>query len=399
MRFQHLCAWMYFIQAMAITCAGIAAVVLILTIAGCREAKTETAPPPAPKVDGDSITLVPGSQQIDSIAVDSATPNQDAVTPITGRLAWDDDTTVRVYTPVSGRVQKIFVDVGQQVKTGTPLVLLDSPDFGQSQSDAAKADSDVRLAQKVLARDQDLLAHGAAAQKDVEADQADLESKKAELQRALAQLAHYGGTLGQINNQYVLKAPLAGTIVEKNINPGQQLRNDLILANVPEAYSPLFVISDPDKLWLFLDVTEDDQNKMQADQKLLLHARVYPDKEFHGVLESIGQELDPTTRTLKVRASVDNSEHLLRAEMYVTAELSNVPSGGVTIPSEATFRKDDKTYVFIEQAPGAYERKEIKTGAENKGRVAVQDGIAVGDRVVTEGALSLESIMEGGAGG
>ena len=375
----------------------IAASVLALT--GCQAPKTETTAPPAPKVDGNSVTLVPGSHQIDSITVEAAAPNQNAVTPITGRLTWDDDTTVRVYTPVSGRVQKILAELGQQVDTGTPLVLIDSPDFGQSQSDAAKADSDVRLANKVLARDQDLLAHGAAAQKDVEADQADLESKKAELQRALAQLAHYGGTLGQVNNQYVLKSPLAGTIVEKNINPGQQLRNDLILANIQQAYQPLFVVSDPKKLWLFLDVTEDDQTKMQVGQSLTLHTRAYPDKEFHGVVEVIGQELDPTTRTLKVRASVDNSEHRLRAEMYVTAELSNVPSGGVVIPSKATFRKDDKIYVFVERAPGDYERKEIKTGAENDGRIAVSDGIASGDRVVVEGALALESIMEGGTGG
>jgi cobalt-zinc-cadmium efflux system membrane fusion protein len=370
-----------------------------LLLISCNAPKTEAPAPPTPKVDGNSVTLVPGSHQIDSITVESAIPNENAVTPITGRVTWDDDTTVRVYTPVSGRVQKILAEAGQQVDAGTPLVLIDSPDFGQSQSDAAKADSDVRLAEKVLARDQDLLAHGAAAQKDVESDQADLESKKAERQRALAQLAHYGGTLGQINNQYTLSAPIAGTIVEKNINPGQQLRNDLILANVAQAYQPLFVISDPKKLWLFLDVTENDQTKMRVGQQLTLHTRAYPDKEFHGVLEVIGQELDPTTRTLKVRASVDNSEHLLRAEMYVTVELSDVPSGGVTISSKATFRKDDKTYVFVERAPGDYERKEIKTGAENNGRIAASNGLAAGDRVVIEGALALESIMEGGAGG
>jgi cobalt-zinc-cadmium efflux system membrane fusion protein len=368
-------------------------------LTGCQAPETEAPAPPSPKVDGNSITLVPGSHQIDSITVESATPNENAVTPITGRVTWDDETTVRVYTPVSGRVQKILAEVGQQVQAGTPLATVDSPDFGQSQADAIKADSDVRLAEKVLARDQDLLTHGAAAQKDVEADQADLETKKAELQRALSHLAHYGGKLGQIDNQYTLSAPIAGTVVEKNINPGQQLRDDAILANVPQAYQPLFVISNPTKLWLSLDVTEDDQTKMQVGQQLILHTRTYPDKEFHGVLEVIGQELDPTTRTLKVRASVDNSEHLLRAEMYVTAELSNVPSGGVLIPSKATFRKDDKTYVFIERAPGDYERKEIKFGAENNGRIAVSDGLATGDRVVVEGALALESIMEGGTGG
>jgi len=368
-------------------------------ITGCEAPKTEAPAPAVPKVDGNSVTLVPGSQQIDAISVEPAKPNEDAVTPITGRLAWDDDLTARVYTPISGRVLNISGDLGQHVEPGAALVEIDSPDFGQSQSDAAKAESDVNLAEKVLARDQDLLAHGAAAQKDVEADQADLDSKKAELQRAEAQLAHYGGKLGQINNHYVLTSPIAGTIVEKNINPGQQLRDDLILANIPQAYQPLFVISDPKKLWLFLDGTEDDQTKMRVGQQLTLRTRAYGDKEFHGTLDTIGQELDPTTRTLKVRANVDNSENLLRAEMYVTAELNDLPPGGAVIPSKATFRKDDKTYVFIEHAPGDYERKEIKTGAENNGVVAVSDGIAVGDRVVVDGALSLETIIDGGNGG
>ena len=373
--------------------------VCALVLTGCQAPKTETPPPATPKIDGNSITLVPGSKQIDSISVEASVADDKAVTPITGRLTWNDDTTVRIYTPVAGRVQKILADLGQQVQAGTPLVLIDSPDFGQSQSDALKAQSGVNLANKVFARDQDLLAHGAAAQKDVEADQADLESKKAELQRALAQLAHYGGTLGQINNQYALKSPIAGTVVEKNLSPGQQLRDDLILANIPQAYQPLFVISNPSKLWLYLDVTEDDQTKMHQGQQLVLHTRAYPDKEFHGVLDSIGQELDPTTRTLKVRATVDNSDRLLRAEMYVTAELSAVPSGGVTIPSKATFRKDDKTYVFVEHQPGDYERKEVKTGAEDNGKIAVSEGLAVGDRVVVEGALTLEQAMEGATGG
>src|ERR1700761_9263160 len=108
---------------------------------GCEAPKTETPALPTPKVDGNSVTLVSGSHQIDSISVEAATPDENAVTPITGRVTWDDDATVRVYTPVSGRVQKILGEVGERVDAGTPLVLVDSPDFGQSQSDAAKADS------------------------------------------------------------------------------------------------------------------------------------------------------------------------------------------------------------------------------------------------------------------
>jgi cobalt-zinc-cadmium efflux system membrane fusion protein len=368
-------------------------------LCGCHDERAEASPPPPnPKIDGNSITLVPGSKQIDSIRVEDCQPNDRAVTPITGRLAWNDDATVRIYTPIAGRVQKILADIGQKVQVGTPLAEISSTDFGQWQSDAIKAQSDVNLAEKVLARDQDLLAHGAAAARDVEADQADLDSKKAELQRTAAQLAQYGESVGQINNQYILKSPLAGTIVEKNINPGQQLRDDAVLANIPEAYQPLFVVTDPSRLWLYLDVTEDDQRKMHVGQSLVVRTGAYPGQEFHGTLESIGQELDPTTRTLKVRAVVDNSGDLLRAEMYVTADLRDVPTGGVTIPAEATFRKDDKTYVFVEREPGEYERTQITPGAEEDGRVAVSQGLAQGDRVVVDGALTLEAAMEKGDG-
>ncbi len=376
-----------------IACFRFGLLSFVLLLGGCRAPQSETPPMTTAKVDGDSVTLEPGSPQIDLISVAEAIANRNAVTPLTGRLTWDDDTTVRVYTPISGRVIKIFAELGQKVNAGDPLVAIDSPDFGQSQTDAEKADADVRLAKKVLERDLDLLAHGAAAQKDVEADQADLEEKQAEMTRTLAQLAHYGGSLGQINNQYILKAPLAGTVVEKNINPGQQLRDDLILANVPQAYQPLFIISDPAKLWLFLDVTEADQSKLRVGQTLTLRTRAYPDKEFHGTLQVIGQELDPTTRTLKVRADVDNSEGLLRSETYVTAELENVPAGGVTIPSQAIFRKDDKTYVFVENAPGDYVRREIETGPEDQGRIAVVRGLDVGERVVVQGGLLLENLL------
>jgi len=138
---------------------------------------------------------------------------------------------------------------------------------------------------------------------------------------------------------------------------------------------------------------------MKAGQSLTLRTRSYPDREFHGTLKVVGQELDPTTRTLKVRADVDNAEGLLRSEMYVTAELDDVPAGGVTIPSQAIFRKDDKTYVFIENAPGDYARKEIQTGAETDGHIAVSQGLAVGDRVVVQGGLLLENLIDGGSAG
>ena len=370
-----------------------------VSFSGCHEKPSEAPAPSAPKVDGNALSLPAGASQIDFIKVQPALKNDAALAPFSGRLNWNEDSTVRIYTPVAGRVEKILAELGQKVAISTPLAIISSPDYGISQANAAKADSDLRQAQKVLSRDQDLFQHGAVAAKDVEEDQADLESKQAEAQRAMAQLDLYGGKLGEIDQRFTLRSPIAGVIVERNITVGEQVREDAILANVPQGYQPLFTISNPDTLWVSLDASENDLAQLKVGQKLSIRTRALGDEIFPAVIEDIGQELDPSTRTLKVRARVDNPGRKLRAQMYVTADLEHAPTGGVLIPVHALFRDKEQNCVFIEKAPGEYERRQVTTQAENNGQVEVSQGLEVGDRVVVDGALALEKIIEGSKGG
>ena len=154
------------------------------------------------------------------------------------------------------------------------------------------------------------------------------------------------------------------------------------------------MVSDPSRLWLFLDVTEGDAEALNPNQEILVHARALPEKVFQGRLQIIGQGLDPATRTIKARCIVDNSEKLLRAEMYVSADVTT-PASGVDIPTKALFLKDNEHFVFVEIAPGQFQRHHVKLGIESNGRSVVLEGLTPGQRVVTDGCLLLEAMLEG----
>ncbi len=361
-------------------------ILLAALVAGCHdqdEAKKE--PTPQAKVAGDKITFATNAPQLNYLTVEPAQERKAAAVGLYGRLAWNEDVTVRVFSPVAGRVTGISTEVNRAVKKGDVLASLASPEFGQMQSDARKAATDLALAGRTIARLRELAQHGAAAQKDLESAEAAYADAKSESERATSQLLTLA--LGRTNNApgtFDLCSPLEGVVVEKSITPGQQIHSDQML----------FVVTDPARLWLFLDVTETDAAALSPKQAVLIHTKAFPGKTFLGTLEIIGGGLDAATRTLKVRCALENSEKLLRAETYVSADVTGAASG-VDMATKAVFLKDNQRYVFIETTPGQFERRAVKSGAENNGRAVIVAGLSAGERVVTEGSLLLEAMLEG----
>ena len=366
-----------------------------LGLFGCKPAETEGPAPAAPKISEGKIIFATNAPQLSYLVIEPAQERTAAALGLYGRLAWDEDATVRIYSPAAGRVVKLPVSVNDPVTAGEALAELDSPDFGQALADARTAQGNFAAAEKTFLRTKELLAHGAAAQKDVEAAEAAEIAARAEINRAAAKLKNFGGTLDGTNSLYELRSPLAGVLVEKNISPGQEIRSDLMLANATPFTNPQFVVTDPARLWLFLDVDDLTVTSLTPGQEISIHTAAYPDKIFTGKLESIGRELDPTTRTIKARGLVDNGEKLLRAEMYVTADVTSTNGAVVDVPTKSVFSKDKEHFVFIESAPGQFERRAVSLGAEGNGRTAILSGLEKNQRVVTEGCLLLESIFEG----
>jgi cobalt-zinc-cadmium efflux system membrane fusion protein len=366
---------------------------LVISLTGCHDAQATPEAAPEVKVEGDRIHIPDGNRQRTSIATEAVEPCQKSSLHFNGRLTWNEESTVRIFTPFGGRVIQILAEAGQTIEKGQTLALISSPDYGQAQADARKAVTDFLLAERTLNRVRELHDHGAAPLKDLQAAEADFSRTQSEKERTTSRLLAYGGKTNSLDQIYELKSPLRGVIVEKNINPGQEVRPDQMLANAQQFFAPLFVVTDPAKLWVQVDATEQDLPHLRKGQPLLVHSRAYPETAFAGSIEAISDFLDPVTRTIKLRGAVANADRILKAEMFVTVDVPSNHQQGLDVSARAVYLDGDKHYVILEEKPGDYIRREVKSGAEHEGKVLILGGIEAGQRVVTDGSLLLKQML------
>jgi cobalt-zinc-cadmium efflux system membrane fusion protein len=221
--------------------------------------------------------------------------------------------------------------------------------------------------------------------KDLEQAKADELSARAESDRALGRLAAYGhGVAG--DNLFVLKSPTSGVVVERNLNPGQELRPD-------QPGAPLFVITDPTHLWVSIDAGEADIASLKVGMPLVISSNQFPEDAFSGELRQISDFVDPNTRTLKLRGNVPNPNRALKGEMYVQARI-RIPKGELpTVSAKAVYLSGVRSYAFVRTAPDTFTRRAVKVGREVDGRVNVFAGLKEGEEVVVAGNLLLDQIL------
>jgi cobalt-zinc-cadmium efflux system membrane fusion protein len=179
-------------------------------VAGCQKAKPSDEPASA-QIHGDTVAFPSNGPQVAAIATETAAPTQPGQVRLTGRLVWDEDATVRVFSVMEGRVTRIAAPVGERVEKDAPLALIASPDFGQVQADAAKSALDLKLAEQTLNRLKELAANGAAAEKDLHAAEIDFARAQGEAQRTARRLELYGGKVQAADHEFALRSPLAGS--------------------------------------------------------------------------------------------------------------------------------------------------------------------------------------------
>jgi cobalt-zinc-cadmium efflux system membrane fusion protein len=361
----------------------VAALAATLLVAGCQ-ARGKAAEPAPYHLEGDIVVFADPAAE-SALAVEPVTRAEGDHVSLTGRVVWDEDATVRVFSPVSGRVARIAADLGTSVGRGSVLAVLASPDFGQAQAEAARAKADVEAAERAVARARLLYERGATPRKDLEQAEAEAARTRAESERTQARLRLWGGRpqAAVVDESFPLTSPVRGKVVERNLNPGQEVRSD--------ASTPLFVISDPSRLWVLLDVTERDLPDILLGAELLIRTPAYPDHSFPGRLDRLSAALDPATRTARARGRVRNPGGLLKAEMYVTVEVIRSSTPRLVLPARAVIQEAGRRYVFVEEGPGRYRRVAVSAGPEREGAVPVLSGLGESARVVTQGSLLLEA--------
>jgi cobalt-zinc-cadmium efflux system membrane fusion protein len=323
--------------------------------------------------------------------------------PTEGKIAVDEDRSTPIFSPYAGRVTKLLARPGDGVAAGQPLFTIEATDMVQAQNDfiaAAsalnKARSQLTLAQIVERRNKELYEGKAVAlkewqqsQNDLTAAQNDLRSAESGLAAARNRLRILGRsdaeiaefqTTGRISAETPIQAPIAGTIVQRKVGPGQYVN-----AN---ASDPVFVIGDLSTVWLVAFVRETDAAFVQAGQDVQFTVLAYPDRAFTARLNYVAAGLDPATRRLMVRAAIDNPDRLLKPEMYANVSIVTAKDlPGIAVPRTSLIHEGSAVRVWVAHDDRTIELREIKTGLANGNMIQAVEGLAAGEKVVTKGNL------------
>lgn len=358
----------------------------LLVLAGCQGAVEPPAKAPPPMLQGKQLRFAPNHPQLALIGLVSATPAQAITVDLPARMVWNEEHTQRIYPAFAGRVSAIQADVGQAVSAGSVLAQLASPEFGMAQADTAKARADARLSGNALQRQRELFDAGIISRKDLDQAEADAARSQAEVQRADARTRMYGGghEAGSVNQSLAISASIKGVVVERNLNPGQEVRPDQSGVGVP----PLFVVTDPTTLWVQIDAREAEVALLKIGTAFELVIPSLPGEKFEGRVTAASDFIDTGTRTIKVRGLVANPKRLLKAEMLGNARIQRQLTG-VVVPSQAVALNGMQHSVLVQLQLGIFETRLVQLSYQGPKDSVISSGLEVGDKVVSDNMLLL----------
>ncbi|MFM7633890.1 MAG: efflux RND transporter periplasmic adaptor subunit [Betaproteobacteria bacterium] len=330
------------------------------------------------------IHFAAGAPQLATIRTDIVRAEPMPVAdPVNGRFVYDENATSRVSSPLLGRVLTLRAGVGDRISKGAALLEIDSPDLANAEADLAKASSEENRKKLAFERNRRLHDNEVIARKELESAEADYQQAQADTRRASLRLKNLQAS-GTQNGRFILRAPITGIVVERNANPGQEVRPDLEAA--------LFLISDVSRLWVLVDVPEKALASVHAGQRVTIDTDAYPDQHFVATVERIGVAVDPVTRRVQVRCTLLNPDGKLKPEMF--ARVSFLASGerkGIRVPNTALVTDGLYTSVFVQTGAGIFEKRKVELALHGNDLSFVESGLSEGDHVVVEGALLLRS--------
>jgi membrane fusion protein, heavy metal efflux system len=334
----------------------------------------------------DTLHLSPDSPQLSFLKIETihAFP-EPLAEPLNARIAYDDNHTARIFSPVAGRVVKIAAEVGERVKAGDPLLWIDSPDFAQAASDSMKGDADLLRKKEAYERAKLLYEAQGMARKDLESAEADWLQADAEAKRANARMKNLNASAdGKVEDRFVLRASISGIVSERKVNAGSEVRTD--------SNDPLFVVSDMRHLWVLIDLPEQQLGKVRKGMPVSIEVDAFPAETFKGRITALGGALDPVTRRVQVRCEVDNAQSKLLPEMFArVTPIVGKGSGLPRVPNTSLFIQGLYNYLFVEQSPGVLQRRRVTPAMQGPDFTYIKEGLRSGERVVTSGALLLNS--------
>lgn len=357
--------------------------ILASLLGGCSRDESARQPAPAFTVHGRQIDVPPGSPLRERLKIAPVELHQAPhELEFPANVEADPARMANVLPALTGRVVALNVDLGERVRRGQLLAVIDSGDLAQAYADVDKARDALNLAKKALDRAHGVQQAGGAAVKDLEAAQSAYVQAAAEYRRAQTRLAALGGNADARSGSRPMqvRAPVAGTITALSIAPGGFV-NDITAS--------MMTIANIDKLWVTAEVPENALGLVAQGQPATASVPAYPGRVFRGTVTSVGAVLDPASRRDPVRIAIDNADHALKPGMYARASLAVAQPAQVFVPESALLMNNDSTTVFVEVAPWTFERRTVELSYDEDDGARVLKGLKAGDRVVVAGGVLL----------
>ncbi len=375
------------------------AVAVAFASASCQptqeEAQKQTPQATSPAAQAGMIELADGSPMLAQIHTERVEhhPIRMSLQAQGGKILPNENRLAHLGPRVPGRIVAVYANLGDRVKMGERLLLLDSPAFGEAQLEYRKRRTALRVAEKVLERAKALSAEGAIGISEYQRREAEQENASAELYEAEEKLHLLGMEEREIQRlsadklphaevaQIFLRAPFSGEIIERNATVGE----------VVDSSKTLFTLADLSTVWVRADFPEQQIGKLKTGLAVEVRVAAYPDTVFQGTITYIGAVIDPATRTVMARSEIINQDRRLRPEMFAGVTVRTQEQSILAVPRAALQQVGSRTMVFVTRGPRRFEFLDVTMGESSNEYVEIKDGLKAGDEVVTEGSYALKS--------
>lgn len=367
-----------------------AVLALLFALGGCGEKSAKQAEPLA-QAKGEAgheekgLKLTPEEQERAGIKLEEAASRViEATVSVTATVRPNQDLVAKIAPRVEGRIVRVMAKLGDVVRAGQTLAVMDSFAIGEAQSALLRAQSSHRVAQADFNRAESLSAEEIIPQRDLLRARGELEKASAELRAAQDKLRLLGGSVGtggRAESTFPLTAPFAGTVVQKKATVGE-------LGSPSEA---VFTIADLSKVWVEANLTEDLLAKVKLGDAATITVGAYPGERFAGRVAYLASALDKDTRTTAARIEVMNKDGRLKPEMFANATIATGgKSEAISVPSDAILLLQGQPTVFVAEH-GGFEARAVETGEKLPGRTVIKSGLKAGEQVVAAGAYALKA--------
>jgi cobalt-zinc-cadmium efflux system membrane fusion protein len=300
-----------------------------------------------------------------------------------GTVDYDNDQATTVVSPFNGPVTRLLVALGQHVAKGQPIAIVQSADYASAVGAYRKALVTAHNARRIAATDRDLAAHSGISAREAAQAQTDAASAEADRDAAQQALVALGGDVRHSGRGgAVIRAPIAGTVVDRPVTPGQLLQGGT---------TPVITIANLSRVWVLAQVPNSDVAAIALHDPAEVDAGAGVGT-YHGIVDNISASVDPNSRAVIARIILANPGALLKRQMYVDVSIrSGRETSGLVAPVSAVLRDDENLpFVYLALPGGAFARRHVTLGDRDGAFYQIREGLAVGDRVVTDGAIFLQ---------